>query len=403
MREQFGFSCAREIIFGLNGIKRLGRLVKKAGYRSPATITDPGVDKAGLTDMVVAALEAEGIPFRSFAQGEPEPTIDVVSKTHEWAKGGDHDVVIALGGGSVIDLAKAVAIMLSFGGNIADYFGEGKLPGNPLPVIAIPTTSGTGSSVSPAAVLTDKEANVKRGISDNRLRPTLALVDPLLTLSCPPFLTACTGIDVLAHAVEAYIATSFAYLPLAPEEQETVLYHGANPLTDGMAREAISLVEKSLRLAVDQGANVEARTNMALANILAGMAFSNAGVTAVHAMAYPLGAVSHSPHGLVNGLLLPHVLEYNLPVCSMRLANVAGWMGEAVDGLSAREAAQKAVAHIKQLILDVGLPSQMREIGVKESDIRPMAEATMGVTRLLRGNPRKVTVEDLDAIYRRAF
>ena len=212
-----------------------------------------------------------------------------------------------------------------------------------------------------------------------------------------------TLIDVLAHAVEAYIATSFAYLPLTPEEQETVLYHGSNPLTEGMARQAIILVEMNLGLAVDQGANVEARTNMALANILAGMAFSNAGVTAVHAMAYPLGAVSHSPHGLVNGLLLPHVLEYNVPVCAHQLANVARWMGEAVEGLSAREAARKAVDRIKQLILDVGLPSRMREIGVKESDIRPMAEATMGVTRLLRGNPRRVTADDLEAIYRRAY
>jgi len=403
MREQFGFSCAREIVFGVNGIKRLGRLVKKMGYTSPVVITDPGVKKAGLIDLVTAPLEAEGIDFRLFEQGEPEPTIEVALKAYEWAKDGNHDVVIAPGGGSVIDLGKAVAIMLSFGGNIADYFGEGKLPGTPLPVIAIPTTSGTGSSVSPASVLTDKEANVKKGISDNRIRPAVALVDPLLTVSCPPFLTACTGIDVLAHAVEAYIATSFAYLPLTPEEQETVLYHGSNPLTEGMARQAIILVEMNLGLAVDQGANVEARTNMALANILAGMAFSNAGVTAVHAMAYPLGAVSHSPHGLVNGLLLPHVLEYNVPVCAHQLANVARWMGEAVDGLSAREAARKAVDRIKQLILDVGLPSRMREIGVKESDIRPMAEATMGVTRLLRGNPRRVTADDLEAIYRRAY
>jgi len=403
MREQFGFSCAREIVFGVNGINRLGRLVKKMGYTSSVVITDQGVKKAGLIDMVSAPLETEGIAFRLFEQGEPEPTIEVALKAYEWAKDGKHDVVIALGGGSVIDLGKAVAIMLSFGGNIADYFGEGKLPGTPLPVIAIPTTSGTGSSVSPASVLTDKAANVKRGISDNRIRPALALVDPLLTRSCPPFLTACTGIDVLAHAVESYTATSFAYLTLTPEEHETVLYHGSNPLTDVMARQAIMLVEMNLGLAVDQGANVEARTNMALANILAGMAFSNAGVTAVHAMAFPLGAVSHSPHGLVNGLLLPHVLEYNIPVCSRQLANVARWMGEAVEGLSAREAARKAVDRIKQLILDLGLPSRMRDIGVKESDIRPMAEATMGVTRLLRGNPRRVTAEDLEAIYRQAY
>ena len=403
MREQFGFSCARELIFGTNGIKRLGKIVKKLGCKHPLLITDPGVKKADLVERATNPLKEAGIDFRIFEQGEPEPSIEVVIKAYEWARETDHDLVIGLGGGSVIDLAKSVSILIAFGGNINDYFGESKLPGTPLPIIAIPTTSGTGSSVSPASVLTDREANVKRGISDNRLRPAVALVDPLLTLSCPPFLTACTGIDVLAHAVEAYIATFFAYLPLAPEEEETVLYHGSNPLTDGMAREAIVLVENNLRLAVNQGHNVEARTNMALANILAGMAFSNAGVTAVHAMAYPLGAVSHAPHGLVNGLLLPHVLEYNLPVCFEQLANVACWMGEAVDGLSTHEAARKTVDHIKQLIEDVGLPSKMREIGVKESDIRPMAEATMGVTRLLRGNPRTPSADDLEAIFRRAY
>ena len=403
MREQFGFSCAGELIFGTNGIKRLGKIVTKLGCKHPLLITDPGVKKTDLVERATNPLKEAGIDFRIFEQGEPEPPIEVVAKAYEWAGETEHDLVIGLGGGSVIDLAKSISVLIAFGGNITDYFGESRLPGRPLPIIAIPTTSGTGSSVSPASVLTDKEANVKKGISDNRLRPAVALVDPLLTLSCPPFLTACTGIDVLAHAVEAYIATSFAYLPLAPEEEETVLYHGSNPLTDGMAREAIVLLEENLRLAVNQGHNVEARTNMALANILAGMAFSNAGVTAVHAMAYPLGAVSHAPHGLVNGLLLPHVLEYNLPVSSEQLANVACWMGEAVDGLSERDAARKTIDHIKQLIDDVGLPSKMREIGVKESDIRPMAEATMGVTRLLRGNPRTPSADDLEAIFRRAY
>ena len=177
MREQWGFSCAREIIFGAKGIERLGRVVKKMGYRFPLVITDPGVKKAGLIDKVTAPLEAEGIEFGLFEEGEPEPAIEVVLKAYDWAKEKNHDVIIATGGGSVIDLGKAVSILLSFGGDIFDYFGEGKLPATPLPIIAIPTTSGTGSSVSPASVLTDNEANVKRGISDNRIRPAVALVN----------------------------------------------------------------------------------------------------------------------------------------------------------------------------------------------------------------------------------
>ena len=403
MREQWGFSSAGEIVFGTNGVKRLGRIVNKLGCSNPMVVTDPGVQKAGLVEKVTEPLEEMSIGYHLFEYGEPEPSTQVVIQAYEWAKEREFDGIIAVGGGSVIDLAKAVAVLLTFGGDIDDYFGEGKVPGRILPLIAIPTTAGTGSSVSPASVLTDLEANLKKGISDNKLRPTVALVDPLMTLTCPPFLTACTGIDVLAHAVEAYVATPFNYLPIAPEEVETVLYHGSFPLADSLARDAIALVGGYLRLAVDQGQNVEARTHMCMANIMAGMAFSNAGVTAVHAMAYPLGAVSHAPHGLVNGLLLPHVLQYNLPIRAERLANVAVWLGEEVDGLSVREAGQKAIDSVKQLIADLRLPSRMRDIGVEETDIRPMAEATMGVTRLLRSNPRRVTADDLEAIYRAAY
>lgn len=403
MREQWGFSIARELIFGPNAVQKLGKVLKKINCNYPIVFTDPGVKKAGLIEKIETPLKAAGIEFRIFEHGEAEPSIEFTVEAYNWAKKETHDVVIGLGGGSVIDLSKAISTLLTFGGDLNDYFGEGKIPGQPLPIIAIPTTSGTGSSVSPASVLTDKAANLKKGISDNHLRPTVALVDPLLTLTCPPFVTACTGIDVLAHAVEAYLATSYAYLPITAEEEDTVLYHGSNPLSDSLARDAIVLVGEYLRLAVDQGLNVEARSKMSLANIFAGMAFSNAGVTAVHAMAYPLGAVSHGAHGLVNGLLLPHVLEYNLPVCADRLADIACWLGERVEGLSAREAGRKAIEHVKQLIVDVGLPARMRDIGVKESDIRAMAEATMGVTRLLRGNPRKVSADDLEAIFRNAF
>ena len=403
MREQWGFSSAGELIFGNNGVQRLGRIMQRLGCSSPMVISDPGVAKAGLVQKVTAPLEEAGLTFQVFEHGEPEPSIEVVLQAHEWAQDKKADGIIAVGGGSVIDLAKAVAVLLTFGGDINDYFGEAKVPGPILPLVAIPTTAGTGSSVSPASVLTDKAANLKKGISDNKLRPTVALVDPMMTVSCPPFLTACTGIDVLAHAVESYTVTPFEYLPITPEETETVLYHGANQLADCLARDAVKLVGQYLRLAVDQGHNVAARSNMCMANIMAGLSFSNAGVTAVHAMAYPLGAVSHAPHGLVNGLLLPHVLQYNLPVCPQRLADVARWLGEEVTGLSAREAGQKAIEAIKLLIADLGLPSRMREIGVKEEDIRPMAEATLGVTRLLRSNPRRTTADDLEAIYRAAY
>ena len=403
MREQWGFSSAGEMVFGSNAVRRLGEKLDKNNLGSVILCTDPGVSRAGLLEPAVESLKESDIAYEVFEQGEPEPSVEIVNKAYEWAKNKKYDGIIGLGGGSSIDLAKALAVMLSFGGPVEQYFGEGKLPDKPKPIIAIPTTAGTGSSVTSASVLTDTKANLKIGISDNRLRPSLALVDPLLTLTCPPYLTACTGIDVLAHAIEAYTAISYQYLPLSPEEEQTVIYHGANPLADNLALQAISLVGQNLRLAVDQGSNIEARTNMALANIAAGMAFSNAGVTAVHAMAYPLGAYSHAPHGLVNGLLLPHVLEYNLPVCTPQLAQAARCLGQQTQGLSEREAAMKTITAIRELIKDIGLPSKMREIGIKEEHLRPMAEATLKVTRLLRSNPRKISADDLENIFKQAY
>jgi alcohol dehydrogenase len=403
MREQWGFSCAREVIFGLNAVKRLGSAVGKLDCKYPLVVTDQTVKEIGLLEGIISVLKEAGIDHGIFDKAEQEPSITFVDDHFKTIRDKKHDAVIALGGGSVIDLGKAFAILISFGGDIADYLGEGKIPGPTVPIVAVPTTAGTGSSVSPTIVLTDKAADTKKGIRDNRLRPDFAIVDPLLTMTCPPFITACVGIDVLAHAVESYTAVPFEYLPVSPEEDDAVVYHGAYPLTDGLARDAITLVGENLRTAVDQGRNVGARKNMALANILAGMAFSNSGTTAVHAMALPLGAVSHAPHGLVNGLLLPHVLAYNIPVSAQRLANIASWLGESIEGLSEFEAAGKTVDHIKNLIIDVGLPSRMREIGVKESDIRPMAENTIQLESLLRLNPRKLSLEDIESIYRNAF
>lgn len=403
MRYQWGFSMAGEIVFGLNAAQRIAQKVKMLNGDNALIFTDPGVISAGLLEYILVPLRNAGIKYETFENGEPEPSIRVVEKAAEWARSKKYEVLIGMGGGSVIDLMKAVSILITYGGSVDQYFGEGKVPGFPCPMIAIPTTAGTGSSVSPAAVLTDEDENLKKGIADNKLRPSVAIVDPLLTISCPAALTAATGIDVLAHAVESYLAKPFAYLETTAQEEETILYHGSNPMADGLARDAIKLVGKSLRIAVDQGSNVEARMDMALANIKAGLAFSNAGVTAVHAMAYPLGAYSHASHGVVNGLLLPHVLEYNIPVCSARLKEVASWLGENTKSLNDREAAYKAVQNIKQLIEDIGLPSKMSQIGINKDQVKPMAEATLKVTRLLRGNPRKIDAQDIEAIFYKAL
>jgi alcohol dehydrogenase class IV len=402
-RSTWGFSICNELIFGRGALAGLGKVAAKLGGKRVLLITDPGVRAGGHVDSAAASLEESGLSYEIYDRGEPEPTIGRVQDCTAVAGRDRYDLFVCLGGGSVIDLGKAAAVLVRYGGHPQDYFGEGKVPGPIAPLIAVPTTAGTGSEISPTAVLTDEQANLKKGIADNKLRPAVGLVDPLLTLSCPSFVTAATGIDVLAHAIESFMAISFRYLPLKPEEKDTVLYHGATPLTSCLAERGIRLVAENLRTAVHQGQNVEARDNMAMANVITSLAYTNSGVTAVHAMAYPLGAVSHASHGVVNGLLLPHVMEYNLPLCTSKLATIAGLMGAATVGMSERDAALSAVAAVHQLLDEIGLPRRMREIGVKETDIRPMAEATMGVTRILRGNPRTPTADDLEEIYRRAF
>jgi alcohol dehydrogenase len=403
MRNTWGYSICGELIFGKHALEKLGKIAKRLGGKDIFIITDPTIHKIGHLEKAAASLDDNGLKYEVFDRGEPEPSIEKVLECTEIAKKAHYDIFVCLGGGSVIDLGKAVAALVRHGGHPQDYFGEGKIPGPVVPLIAIPTTAGTGSEISPSSVLTDVQANLKKGIADNKLRPTVSIVDPLLTLTCPPHVTAATGIDVLAHAIEAYMAIDFAYLPLQEGEEDTVLYHGSNPVTDCLAKPAIEMVAENLRIVVDQGQNVQARENMAMANVLASMGYTNAGVTAVHALAYPLGAVSHAPHGVVNGLLLPHVMQYNIPVRTDRVAEIAWLMGINTHGKSEREAAYSAVDAVRQLIDDIGLPSRMREIGVKEEDIRPMAEATMGITRLLRGNPRRVTADDLEEIFKRAF
>jgi alcohol dehydrogenase class IV len=318
-----------------------------------------------------------------------------------FAKGEDFDLIIGLGGGSNIDLAKAAAVVLRYGGSFHDYFGEFKVPGPVLPHIAVPTTSGTGSEVSPVSVLTDEEKKIKIGISDNLLRPRVALVDPELCLTMPPKVTADTGMDALCHAIECYTNIPHRYLPV-PEEAD-IVFSGKQPLADCLAERAIELIGANLRLAVDQGNNLEARAGMALGSLMAGAAFSNAGVAAIHALSFPIGGLTKATHGACNGVMLPHVMQYNLPVCLEEMANIAQLMGEEVDDLSLPEAAQRGVEAVKALMRDIRFPQKLTDLGVKEKDIKWIAESTVAITRLMRGNPRRVGMEDLEAILRSAL
>ena len=401
MREQWTFSCAGEVIFGLHAVERVGLVARRLGVSRALIVSDGQLAAAGLIDRVRRPLDEAGIEAGVYEGGEPEPSTRAVRGCVEAGQAGGFDCLVGLGGGSNIDTAKAAAVLLSHGGNVPDYFGEHQVPEPILPLIAIPTTAGTGSEVTVAAVITDEERHLKSAILSPYLRPRVAICDPLLTLSCPPKVTADSGIDALTHAIECYTAVDYRYLP--PLGDESAIYPGKNPLSDTLALRAIELVGRYLRPAVYQGQNVEARENMHLASLLAGLAFSNGALGAVHALQYAVAAQVPSSHGEGNGLLLPYVMEHNLAAQPEAFATIAALLGEAVEGLPPLEAASWGVAAVQRLKADIGIPMRLRELGVEQSAIPAMAEIAASLERLNRLNPRPLTRQDAEAILRAAY
>ena len=363
--------------------------------------TDRVLLGAGIVEQVRRPLAEAGIAVEVFDGGEPEPSLDLVDAVVRQARPFQPDGVLGLGGGSNMDLAKIAAVLLAHGGGPRDYMGEDKVPGPVLPLICVPTTSGTGSEVSAASVLTDRAQHLKVGILSNYLRPRLAVVDPALTLSCPRQVTADSGIDALTHAIEAYTAVDNETFPLPAGETST--YQGRHPMGDLLAEKAIALVGRHLVRACDAPHDYEAREGMALAATLAGMAFSNVGVAVVHALEYPIGGALHCSHGAGNGLLLPYVMRYNLPVRKAALARVAQLLGEDVSGLDETSAAERAVKAVERLRSAIGIPDRLRELGAKPEQLRGFAEKAFGIKRVLRVNPRVPTVDELEAILREAW
>jgi alcohol dehydrogenase class IV len=398
-QDYFGFAIAGEIVFGNGAVQYLPEILKnKFKAEKVLLISDQGVAKAGHLESILKGLREESLSCETFDTVEPEPPVENVLQCVEKAQSKGCDAVVALGGGSVIDVAKVTSVLLRYGGDIRQYFGQEKVPGEVLPLVAIPTTAGTGSEVSAGAILSDVESNTKVGVRSNYLRPRIALLDPLLTLSCPKSVTAATGFDVLAHAVESYTMLSHTSMP-----KGSVIFYGSNPLTETLAVRAIELVGENLRTAVHQGQNREAREKMMLATLLAGCAFSNSGVTCAHFISYPVGAKVHAPHGVLLAALVPAVLDFNLPTQTERLAVVASLLGEEVDGLSQKEAARRGVEAIRDLIADIQLPSTLKELGLKEADIPEMAKIAMPILESLPYNPRAMTLEELIQVYRSAY
>lgn len=394
MRETWTFHGAGQLVFGRNATHQLGDIARRLRARRVLIVTDTVLERAGTLERVRRPLAEAGIDVTAFTGGEPEPSMRAALACFATARSARPDALVGLGGGSNMDLAKLTATLLAHGGAPRDYVGDDKIPGPIFPLICVPTTAGTGSEVSAASVVTDTEQEIKVGILSNYLRPAVAVVDPLLTVSCPPKVTADSGIDALTHAIEAYTAVDNADFPLPPGER--TVYQGKHPLGDLMAEKAIHLVGQYLRRAVRDGNDLEARDGMALGATLAGLAFSNVGVALVHAMEYPIGGAVHCSHGLGNGLLLPYVMRFNLPARPREFAAIARLLGE-------EPIAERAISAVERLRADIGIPARLRDIGVREEQLGSFAEKAAGIRRILRVNPRLPSVEDVAGIYRAAF
>jgi alcohol dehydrogenase class IV len=401
MRETWTFHTAAQFLFGRNAARQLGEIASRLGAKRVLVVTDPILLKAGVINCVELPLTNSGVVVEVFSGGEPEPSLRAADACIAAARQFRPDALLGLGGGSNMDLAKITAVILAHDGSPRDYVGDDKIPGPVFPLICVPTTAGTGSEVSGASVLTDTDAKMKVGVLSNYLRPRVAVVDPLLTVSCPPKVTADSGIDALTHAIEAYTAVDNESFPLP--EGERSIYQGRHPLGDVLAEKAINLIGANLRRAVANGDDLEARDGMALGATLAGMAFSNVGVAAVHALEYPVGGATHCSHGAGNGLLLPFVMRFNLPARRREFAAIARLLREDVTGLAEPQAAERAITAVEKLRRDIGIPQRLRDLGVTETQLRPFAEKAFGIRRIMRVNPRPATVDDLEGILRAAL
>ncbi|APF17320.1 iron-containing alcohol dehydrogenase [Caldithrix abyssi DSM 13497] len=371
-------------LMGAGAVAEVGNQVKILGGSKALVVTDKPLIGAGIVEKVTKYLDDSGVKYVIFDGVQPNPTVGNVDEGVALYKKENCDIIIAVGGGSPIDCAKGIGLVLTNGGSIKDYEGLDKSKNPMPPFIAVNTTAGTASEMTRFTIITDTDRHVKMAIVDWHVTPNVAINDPELMVSMPVSLTAATGMDALTHAVEAYVSTI------------------ATPVTDSAALKAIELIGQYLRPAVANGDNMEARDKMAYAEFLAGMAFNNASLGYVHAMAHQLGGFYDLPHGVCNAILLPHVQRFNMIACPERFVDIAKALGENVEGLSTIEAADVALEAIQRLSSDIGIPSGLKELGVKEEDLPTLADNAMkdacGLT-----NPRRATKEEIIQIFKNAM
>lgn len=378
--------AAPEILFGMGSIAELGRRVKSLGAEKVMIVTDEGVAGAGILDRVQGILGKSEIACGVFSKVQKEPSIENVEIAFQEASKGGYQALIGLGGGSPIDVAKMVSILLKHGGNVLDYMGIDKIPGRGLPTIMIPTTAGTGSEVSKFAIFDNSQAKTKLGAVSLHLMANLALIDPELTVTMPPSVTAATGADAFIHAVEGYVAVK------------------SSPLSDMIALEAVRIIYENLPVAFADGENMTARYYMSYGSMLGGIVLNVAGASSSHALGYPIGSLYHVPHGVGCMLTFLVVMEYFAMASVHKFARMAQAMGVITEGMSMRQAAEQAVEEMRKLADYIEIPHKLSAINMDRTLIDSFAKSVVAnQQRLLTNGPRKLTEKDIRTIYERSY
>ncbi|MER2106648.1 MAG: iron-containing alcohol dehydrogenase [Solibacillus sp.] len=371
-------------LFGSGAIQEVGGRLKDLNVKKALIVTDEGLHKLGLSENIASIIKEAGVDVAIFPKAEPNPTDKNIEDGIAAYNAENCDAIVSLGGGSAHDAAKGIGLIASNGGRIHDYEGVDQSKNPLVPLIAINTTAGTASEMTRFTIITDLARKVKMAIVDKHVTPLVSINDPQLMVGLPPALTAATGVDALTHAIEAFVSTN------------------ATPITDACAEKVLQLIPEYLPRAYANGSDIEAREQMVYAQFLAGMAFNNASLGYVHAIAHQLGGFYNLPHGVCNAILLPHVCRFNLTARTERFAKIAELLGANVEGLSKRDAAEKAIEFIESLSKDLNIPGGFRELGAKDEDIETLAKNAM-LDVCAATNPRIATLEDIKQIITQAM
>jgi alcohol dehydrogenase class IV len=389
----------REVVFGDGQLKAIGQIAAKFGKQA-LICTDERFATTPVFAEIKKHLESSAIKFHVFDRVAPDVPTENVYACVDAARSFAPDMVIGLGGGSCIDMAKCASLILSHGGKLEDYYGEFKIPSSVLPIIAVPTTAGTGSEVTPVAVVSDSTRALKVGISSPYLVPAAAICDPELTWTCPPGLTAIAGADALTHAIEAF--TALRRPPDANLPQQHV-FVGKNEFSDMFALKAIKLIGRSLVAAFNDGTNKQARSDLMLGSMCGGAAFAAAGTSLAHATQYPIGALTHTAHGLGVAAMLPYAMTFNRKAALRDMADVAVALGANAQGRSIDDLSHDAIARVKELCALIKIPATLKDLGLSAEKIDWTAEQAIGIGRLVKNNPRSIDLAGMKSLLQAAF